>query len=307
MSVIVTVTLNPSVDRNATVDNVISDAKLRCHDVQSAPGGGGINVAKAVVRLGGEALALWSCGGGADATLGAMLDAEGVPHRPIPVADPTRENLTVLDASSGEQYRFTMPGPHLIAEDVAHWLAAVERMGPEIDYLVLSGSVPPGVDDDIYARFVEVVPDSCRVLLDTSGRPLKAALRKGIHLIKPNLRELSQVLGRELGDDADIVAGCRELIGKEMVAIAVVTLGKAGAVVVQGESHVHLRSPTVAIKSRVGAGDSTMAGIALGLDRGWDVPEAIKLGVAAGAAAVMTPGNELCRPEDVERLRASID
>jgi 6-phosphofructokinase 2 len=285
---------------------VISEAKLRCSDVTREAGGGGVNVAKAIRQLGGEATALWSCGGLLGEMMRRLLDELGVPHRPVPVAGETRENLIVYEDASGEQYRFGMPGPEMTAAEESRWLDEVAALNPPPDYLVASGSLPPGAGDDIYARIVERAPRGCRIIVDTSGKALRPVLEKGIFLIKPNLRELGQFVGREIASDEEIQAAARELICAGKVEAVAVSLGSGGAMLVTATTVRHVRSPTVPIKSKVGAGDSMVGGIVLGLAQGDDLETAVVRGVAAGAAAVMSPGVELCRRDDAERLFAAI-
>jgi 6-phosphofructokinase 2 len=167
---------------------------------------------------------------------------------------------------------------------------------------VLSGSLPEGVGDDIYAKLAKQMPEECRVVVDTKGDVLARSLETPVYLIKPNVRELGQLVGRDIESDEEIVEVSRRLISDGKVQVVVTSLGSGGAMLVTADHTEQLRSPTVKIRSKVGAGDSMVAGIVLGLARGWSVRDAVRLGIAAGAAAVMTEGTELCRRADVERL-----
>lgn len=304
---IVTLTLNPALDMSFAVNRVVPEWKLRCEDVRREPGGGGINVAHAIGNLGGRAVAVWTCGGKTGERMASLLDASSIDHRPVSLEEgETRESIHAFDRSTGQQYRFVLPGPGLSDADVDRCLAMIGELLQVPGYLVVSGSMPPGVRGDLYGRVCAATPPETRVIVDTSGASLAAALEAGVFLVKPNLAELSQVAERELGDDEAITTAARELIAAGKTEAVIVSLGSGGALAVWSDSTETVRSPTVPIRSKVGAGDSMVAGMALHLARGCDLREAVKFGVAAGAAAVMTEGTELCRREDAERLYASM-
>jgi len=301
---IVTVTLNPCLDKSCNVERVVPKHKLRCTQPVREPGGGGINVTRAIGKLGGASTAYWSCGAPTGALLADLLDAEGVSHRPVEVSEPTRENLIVYEEATGQQYRFGMPGPPLSEADLERWSTTVAELAPT--YLVLSGSLPAQAPDDLYARFARAMPASTQVVVDTSGTALRRAAQSGrVAILKPNLRELGQLVGREIASDQAIADACHELL-EGGVKFVVVSLGGGGVVLVEPGQAVTVRAPVVPIRSKVGAGDSTVAGLVLALARGWPVLEAVRFGVAAGAAAVKTPGTELCRPGDAEALYEQI-
>lgn len=305
MTGIVTLTLNPTVDLAVTTEQVRPDDKLRCSAPQRDPGGGGVNVARAASRLGADALAVVPVGGPSGQQLRQLLDAEDLPVAAIDIAGETRESWTVGERATEDQYRFVLPGPSLSDAEVEACIAAVREHAETL--VVASGSLPPDVPTDTWARLVRAcAEDGCRSIVDSSGDALRAAVDAGVWLLKPNLRELSQLVGRDLEDDSQIRAAAIELLGGGTEAV-VVSMGAGGALLVTADGTDHVRSPTVPIRSRVGAGDSTVAGIATALLRGDDLPTAVRWGVAAGAAAVMTEGSELCRTEDTERLFAELD
>ncbi len=298
-----TVTLNPAVDKNTSIDRVIADDKLRCAPPSREPGGGGINVSRAVQRLGGAAQALYTSGGPTGAILEKLLSQESLSHRPVSIRDWTRENLIVSETSTGRQFRFGMPGPTLAAADVDAVLDALRAVEPTPAYVVASGSLPNGVPSDAYTAVAETAHAlGARSVLDTSGAALREARAAGWYLLKPNLRELQQLAGRTLETEPKRVEAARGFIDQGWCDGIVLSMGAAGALLVTAEKALRVRSPTVPIESRVGAGDSMVGGLALALSRGQPLPDAVRFGVAAGAAAVMTPGTELCRRADTERL-----
>ncbi len=302
MPSIVTLTVNPAVDKNSTVEQVVAERKLRCEEPEYHPGGGGLNVARAIAELGGSVEAYWACGGPIGQLLKQLLDDEGVAHHPLEIGAHTRENLIVYERSSDRQYRFGMPGARLDTHEVQACVEALHAIDPPPDYLILSGSLPPGVDEGFYARVAEAMPSSCRVVLDTSGGPLQRGLEAPVYLVKPNMRELGQLAGREVEDDAQIRDVARSLIDRGNIEAIVTSLGSGGAVLTTADDHQHVRAPTVSIRSKVGAGDSTVAGLVFALSQGKPLEEALRFGVAAGSAAVMTGGTELCRRDDTEWL-----
>ena len=303
MHEIVTLTMNPAVDVSISTDRVVPEHKLRCSAPRLEPGGGGINVARAIRELGGEALALYLAGGAMGTLLRELVDAAGLEHEPIPVRGRTRQNLTVSETGTDCQYRFVVPGPALETEEWRHPLELLARMTPPPRYVVASGSLPPGVPDDFYALLASAARAAgARMILDTSGPPLRRGIEGKVYLAKPNLRELGQLADTELYDENTVERAARSLVEAERAQIVVVSLGAAGVLLVTAELTERIRAPVVPIRSKVGAGDSTVAGIVLALSRGEDPRRAAYWGVAAGAAAVMTPGTELCRREDVERL-----
>lgn len=304
---IVTLTLNPAVDKSSVVEQVVPERKLRCEHPRFDPGGGGINVARAVCILGGSARALWTKGGHVGETLQQLLEAGSIPHQPIPITDVTRENLTIYETVTGLQYRFGMPGPILTDDDANACLDAVSQLGPETEFLVLSGSLPPGLPDDFYSQVAARAPEHCRVVLDTSGEALRRGLERPVYLIKPNLRELGQLAGREVYTDREIAQVARALIDAGRVEVVFLSIGRGGAMLITRNEFLHIRAPTVPIRSKVGAGDSTVAGFVHSLALGRSLVEAARFAVATGTAAVMTEGTLLCHRADVERLYAEME
>lgn len=299
---ILTLTLNPAIDKSSTVEQVGPDRKLRCSEPAYEPGGGGINVARVAQELGAEATALWLSGGTMGKLLEESLKEYGVEHRPVPCSGMTRENFMVYERSSGRQFRFNHPGPEVGTRELDRTIEAIRSFEPRPAFLVLSGSLPPGLDDDAYARVSRERPTGCRVILDTSGPALQAGLDGTIYAIKPNIRELGQLAGRDIESDDEILEVSRTLIAEKDLEVVIISRGSGGAVLVTSDLFEEIAAPTVKVRSKVGAGDSMVAGLVTGLSLGLSLSEAALLAVAAGTAAVMTEGTELCRKADAEKL-----
>lgn len=307
MAEILTVTLNPAVDVSAQVAAVVPEAKLRLEGVRQEPGGGGVNVARAIHQLGGRVHALFPVGGSWGDRLVELLAAEGVESSTLSIAGATRESLTVSETSSDRQFRFVMPGATLTADEWEAFHQMLERHRPVPEILVFSGSLPPGVPDDFAARVVALGNRAgIRVIVDTSSAALRHVMATGAYLVKPNLAEFLALTGDSTHTDESLVTTARRLLADGASHALAVSLGAAGVLLVTQDVALRFASPVVPIRSRVGAGDSMVAGMALALARGESLDVATQFGVAAGAAAVMTPGSELCRRQDTEILFAEI-
>ncbi len=302
MSKVITVTLNPAIDKSTTVPVLAPEKKLKCTQPVFEPGGGGINVARAIKKLGGKATALYLAGGYTGKFFSQLLEKEHIDTVVIEIANHTRENLIVLDSASNLQYRFGMPGPVIEEKEWKKLLSILEQMN-DISYLVASGSVPAGVPTDIFARIASIAKKKkIRCIVDTSGEALQLAAAESVYLLKPNLGELASLVGAE-----DIEIGMVDTVAGKLVAggkceVVVVSMGAAGAMLVTKEMVSHITAPVVKRKSTVGAGDSMVAGIITGMMKNMSMADAARYGVACGTAATINPGTELCRLEDVERL-----
>ena len=281
----------------------MAGSKLRCSAPSYEPGGGGLNVARAIVRLGGEAIAVYAAGGPSGGLLGDLLDAERVPRLEVPISEWTRRNLNVREDATGRQFRFVFPGPTLKEDEWRRCLDLVRKLQPAPEFIVASGSLSPGVPPDFYARVAGIAREvGARFVLDSSGEPLRLALEKGVFLFKPSLREFQHVIGNGTRDDVELMEAARSLIRAGSCTIVVVSLGERGALWVTATEQERVPSPAVPVASVVGAGDALLAGIVLSLARAGSLRESVLFGVAAAAATVMNPGTQLCRREDAERL-----
>ena len=300
---IVTLTLNPAVDLSTSVDRVMPILKMRCSAQKRDPGGGGVNVARVVKRFGGDVEAILPVGGFTGQLLRRLIDDENVSSRIIEVEAETREDFSVSELSTEQQYRFVLPGPPLRETEWRACLEVLATTAPRPKFVVGSGSLPPGVPDDFYAQAAAIARKlGAKFVLDTSGAPLAAALEHGVYLIKPNLREMRELAGAELADQSDWIAAARQYIEAGKVEVAALSLGHLGALLVTRDQALRSRALPIKPVSAVGAGDSFLGGMVFSLARGDSLADAFRLGVAAGSAALIHAGTGLCQPADVERL-----
>lgn len=303
MKSVITITLNPALDKSARIDKLIPDKKLRASDITFEPGGGGINVSRALKQLGGSSCALYTKGGYIGGFFKDLLKEAGIDQTPIEVKDTMRENLLVVEKSTNRHYRFGMLGATLSPEEAQKCLDAIKSYYLKPDIIVASGSLSPGLPDDFYVEIAEIANSlKSKLILDTSGAALKKGIRKGVFLLKPNLGELSSLAGVENVEMDMVEKLAKGLIQEGKTEVVTVSLGPGGALLVTKDITELIPSPTVHKKSVVGAGDSMVAGMVYMLSQEKSLREMIRYGVAAGTAATMTPGSELCRKDDVERL-----
>ena len=302
MRTIATLTLNPAIDISSEADNVHPTQKTRIFGERIEPGGGGVNVARALAAFEAPVRAVYLAGGSTGRALDHMLDVRGIARTCIPIAGETRMSLTVFDRATGEEYRFVPEGPKVRESEWRACLAEAKQCG--CDFLIASGSLPRGVPDDFYAMLGSVLADSgIRFVLDTSGAELKAALDQGgLFLIKPSHGELAELAGRRLDQIDDVRAFAMAIADAGQAEHVAVTMGAKGALLATRDGCWFLPAIPVEARSAVGAGDSFLAAMTYGFANGLGAKEAFRLGIAAGAAAVQAPGMELCSAEDVQAL-----
>jgi 6-phosphofructokinase 2 len=305
MKPIVTLTLNPAIDGAAEAEIVRPIRKVRTSNERYGPGGGGINVARVVRELGGAALAVYLSGGVTGPVLDELLATAGIPRRRIPIADHTRIGQVVYERSSGLEFRFVPEGPAVLAQEWAACLEALEEV--DCAFLVASGSLPRGVPDTFYLKVADIAArKGAMFVLDTSGAALRETLDRGVHLVKPSLGELESLVQRKLPGPSDQEDAARALIQSGAARLVALTLGRDGALLASERGILRLKPPVVEAKSAVGAGDSFVAAMTLGLAQGRSPEEAFVYGMAAGAASVLHSGTALCTRADVDRIYADM-
>jgi len=305
---IATITINPAVDIFVNVEKVEPTTKMRCSAPKRDPGGGGINVARVVNRLGGNVSAVYPVGGSIGKLLQKLLDREGIDSVVTPSHVETRENFTAYETESGDQFRFVLPGSTLHRAEWEACLGTLTKLKDKPRFVVASGSIPPGVPDDFFARVSQEAKRlGAQSVIDTSGAALKAVLDERIDIVKPNLNELSEFMGRALDSDKTRIAACRDLIAAGHVKMVALTLGADGALLVTPDHAYKAQPLKIEVVSAVGAGDSFLGGLVWALSAGQAPKDAFRVAVAAGSAAVMSPGTELCTEGDVRRLTPRVD
>ena len=302
MKSIVTLTLNPAIDGACEAQKVGPTHKIRTTNDRYNPGGGGINVARVVQRLGGKALAVYLAGGATGMVMGRLLDDHKIERQSIDIAGHTRISLNVHEADSGLEYRFVPEGPEINKAEVQACIDAVTDIS--CDYLVISGSLPRGAPTNLYAELATMTARRrARVLLDTSGPALGAALAGGnIFLIKPSRGELEMLVGRPLLATSDIEDVASAIVKAGQCENVAVTLGHEGALLAYKGGAFRLPALPVKASSAVGAGDSFVGAMVFALASGGSVEEAFRLGLAAATATVLSRGTDLCQKSDVYRL-----
>jgi 6-phosphofructokinase 2 len=301
---VVTLTLNPALDMSTSVPELIADEKLRCAEPLLDPGGGGLNVSRAIAALGGESLALVALGGLTGDRLAGLIRAEGVPFLALTAPGETRQSLTVTEVSTNRQYRFMLPGPTWTEADqdrVFTLLRASARPGA---YGVISGSQPPGVPVDFPARLARSMP-GLNIVLDTSGPALTEAVTHpipGLEVLRMDGDEAARIAGGPLETRKDSADFAQALVARGVAKRVVVARGADGSVMADAQKRIFARAAQVEVKSRVGAGDSFVGGLVLAFSRGATDEAALAFAAAAASAAVMTDATQLCRLSDVEML-----
>lgn len=302
MSQIVTITFNPCIDKSTAVPQLIPEKKLSCSEPRFEPGGGGINVARAIKKLGGEATAIFPSGGYTGKFFNELLAKEKIPAVIIKIENPLRENIIVLEESSNKQFRFGFPGAKLAEQEWQQCIDAIDKIN-NAEFLVASGSLPEGVPDDIFGRLATIAKKkNLKLVVDTSKEALKHAANEGVFMLKPNLNELSSLIGQKELSIKEVAPAAKEIIEKKYCEVLLVSLGEKGAMLFTQDHQLKVSSPKVEKKSTVGAGDSMVAGFVLSLSQGKNFEIALKYGVACGTAATMHPGTELCNKEDADTL-----
>jgi len=300
---IVTLTVNPALDVAMEAPEIRAGHKMRMRGVTYDAGGGGINVSRVVHALGGDTLAILGLGGLTGRFVEEMLTRAGVPCRAIAVAVTTRISVTVHETSSGAEYRFVPEGDEVTASDAEHILSQLAEI--QGDWLVASGSLPPGLPVDFYARVARLARRrNIRFALDTSGAALRAAQHHGIDLLKTSLSEFQSMTGTQTSGPGELAAEASRLVSSGTASMIALTLGTRGAILATGDRCIVLPALPVSVCSTVGAGDSFLAGLVLSLARSQSAEEALRFAIATSAAAVMNPGTARLTREQVEALLA---
>jgi 6-phosphofructokinase 2 len=302
MTDILTLTLNPALDVLTSIDKVQDTHKMRCGEVIKHPGGGGVNVARVLHRLGASCVAAYLAGGVTGERHHKLMSAEKVRCHVMPIAQETRESFSVHELSSGHDFRFVLPGPSVSESEIQACYNYIAEHMPK-KFLVLSGGLAPGMPVDFYARLIALAQQhQVRVVLDANGPALHAALQQGVFLFKPSLRELRELTGQPLPDEASWIAACQNLIQTGQAEVVALSLGEEGALVVSATQCWRAPALQVDVHTTIGAGDSFVGAMVWAFSQDHKVLTAFQYGMAAGAAALLGTGTSLCQARDVHGL-----
>ena len=302
MTRIITLTPNPALDYAVNADFVEPNRKIRCRDPQMHPGGGGVNVARSCARLGVHTLAILTAGGVYGDALIKSLAIENVPMRMIPIAGDTRLAFHVNNHKEGNEYRFNLPGAEMSESEIRRFFDAVREEADPGDFVVASGSLPPGAPEDFWAQAAHVAKqEGARFVLDSiSG--LDAALDEGVYMLRQNEHEYTALSGKTLRWPDEIEDYAKEMVAKGRVQNMVISHGGDGSLLANKDGVYSAPSYKVRATSAVGAGDSFVGGLLTALLRGEDPESALRYGMAAAGATRMSEGTALFDPADVKRL-----
>jgi len=307
MKHIITLTLSPVVDKSTQVDKIVADQKLACDQPLFEPGGGGINVSRGLKRLNVNSVAIFPSGGLTGQHLQELLKAERINQQAVITQNLTRENFIVVNREVHEEYRFGMPAVELLPKEERELLSVIKNLTPKPKFIVVSGSMPPGIADDFLAKVARIAKQNdARLVVDTSGRALQLAVEEGVYLLKPNQSELGKLTGTEVKTKEDVAEAAKQIIEKGKCEVVVVSMGGDGAYLATKDFAEHIKAPLVEKRSTVGAGDSMVAGMVYGCEKGLDLRQMVRMGIACGSAATMNPGPELFKKPDVDRLYAQL-
>lgn len=298
---IITLTVNPAIDKSTHFKGLVAEQKIRCEEPRFDAGGGGINVSKAISRLGGTSLAIFTSGGPLGELLEKLIDKESIPFKAIPIKTWTRESFVAVDTNTNSQYRFGFTGGSITDDEEQNFLDAIVNLKSK--FLVASGSLNEGLSSDFYQKIAKIAKQSgAKLIVDTSGEALEKVLETGAYLIKPNVGELAKLIGVDRLEMEEVNDAAKKIIAKGGAEIVVVSLGPQGAVLVTKDIYEFIPAPNVAKRSTVGAGDSMVGGMVWALSQNKTLKEVIRWGVACGSAATMNEGTQLFKAADAQRL-----
>lgn len=310
MKRVLTITLNPALDLTTTVPVLLSDRKLRCSPPRIEPGGGGVNVSRAISKLGRSSTAFVAIGGGIGDEVRARLQAEGIEGVWFDTGLPTRQSFAVHDKAAAVQYRFVLPGSPWSAET---WQSGLERLTSLLeadDLIIISGSLPPGIPMNAHQIIATSAKhDSQHIIVDTSGEPLATLVDGGPSRVDTIVMDENEALSLVAQESLDVPGAAelaRGICRRGAARLVVVTLGGRGAVGARQDAAWHVAPPRVKVASKVGAGDSFVAGLAIGIAESKPISDVLTYAMGAAASAVTTPASELCTREGTETYASQV-
>jgi len=303
---IYTLTLNPALDLELTVETLTQNKVLRAVHTRTDCGGKGFNVSRALAALGEKNTALGFVGGSTGQRLEQALNGMGIHTDFVFVSGETRTNVSIVTEPPSDYLKVNQPGPKIQPEEVEKLLKKIHKLAKAGDYWVLSGSLPPGVVTDIYAQIIQIVGSrGAKTLLDASGEPLRLGCKANPFVVKPNAEEAQQLTGIEI-NDIDTARAAAEEIQSLGIPVAVLSLGKDGALLSHSEGTLFAKPTVIQEHNPIGAGDALAAGVVWGLNQEMSLVECLRWGVACGSVAASLPGTGFGTFEQVEYLEKGI-
>ncbi|MCG1037064.1 1-phosphofructokinase family hexose kinase [Polaribacter sargassicola] len=300
---VVTLTINPALDKSAQVEEMTPFDKLECNNITYHPGGGGINISRVLHRLGIESNCLFPYGGKTGEHLVELLQEQNISVLATPISILTRENFAVFDIKTGLQFRFGMPTEPFLEKEMTQIEELINKSVTTNDILVISGSLPKGLPVNYYSKIIKNLNSKgVKVVVDTSGPVFNEVLENELYLIKPNQKELARLAGKESQTKEEQEAFALKMVTDKIAKYVVVSLGKDGAFIAHKNGIDYIAAPKITVKSTIGAGDSMVAGLIYGTVKGKDAKEMLRWGVACGVSATLSEGSDLAHIKNIEKV-----
>lgn len=300
---VITLTVNPALDKSAKIDQLVPEQKLNCHSIEYQAGGGGVNISRVLEVLKVKNKCLFTSGGDTGLQLKNILLEEKIRFAEIPVGSWTRENLSVVDTQTGLQYRFGMPGNGLTTDEIESINQMIDKEVTENSILVLSGSLSEKMPLDLYVQLIkQVASKKIKIIVDTSGKAMMETIKEKVFLIKPNQQELAQLARKDFLSKKEQEEIAMELVNTNKAIYVVVSLGARGAFLASSEGVIYRNTPSIKVKSTIGAGDRMVAGMIYAIEQNLSPAEILKWGVVCGSATTMTEGTNLATVTDINEV-----
>ena len=300
---VVTLTINPALDKSAKIDEMTPFDKLECYDITYHPGGGGVNISRVLHRLAVESHCLFPYGGKTGEHLVELLQEQNVQVISTPISNLTRENFAVFNTETKLQYRFGMPTNPFSEDELAPLEALINEHVDTNDIFVISGSLPKGLPTDYYSKIIQnLTAKGIKVIVDTSGPVFNEVLKNELFLIKPNQKELARLAGKESLNKAAQEAFAMQLVTNKTAQYVVVSLGKDGAFMAHKNGIEYVSAPVISVNSTIGAGDSMVAGLIYAITQNETPKNMLRWGVACGVSATLSEGSDLAHKENIEKI-----
>jgi 6-phosphofructokinase 2 len=300
---VVTLTINPALDKSAKVSEMTPFDKLECYDITYHPGGGGINISRVLHRLAIESQCLFPFGGKTGEHLVELLQEQDVNVIATTISNLTRENFAIFNTETKLQYRFGMPTSPFLEKELSPLESLINQEVSDGDIFVISGSLPKGLPTDYYSKVIKnLTAKDVKVIVDTSGSVFNEVLKNQLFLIKPNQKELARLAGKESLNKEEQETFAMKMVKENVAKYVVVSLGKNGAFMAHKNGIEYVKAPTISVKSTIGAGDSMVAGLIYGIVKNETPKNMLRWGVACGVSATLSEGSDLAHKRNIDAV-----